>query len=781
MYLRYCPIKSSKKEICSIFANAMKFAINSLTFLLLVTVFQNSQAQYILVDDNRTAQELVENILIKSPCANVSNITASGWAFTSGNSYGYFNAGTSSFPFQEGVILSTGSAISSIGPNNSLLSEGPPNWAGDSDLQVAIGENNTINATILEFDFLPLTNKVSFEYIFSSEQYLSNPGSNQCNYSDGFAFLLKEVGSQQYGNLAVVPGTDIPVKITTVRGSGTICPPANEMYFDAFNGSNHPTNFNGQTQILKAEATVTAGVLYHIKLVVADQGNQFYDSAIFLGGNSFKVEVDLGDNRLIATSNPICEGDDYILNATQSGNNSYQWYKNEQPISGATNPIFTVQETGDYLVEITLNNSTCVVTGDVTIEYAPLSTTLNTKLIQCDIDLNGSATYNLRTLDTIISNGDNEPLVAYYPTFTDAENATNNIQNPQTYESNPKTIYAVVSNSFGCSSIVTIELQISNETVSYPPPTAVCDNDSNNDGFAQFNLNSITQQLLTGLPNGLLVNYYESLENDYTGITPLPLLFVNTVANQQVIYSKIYNGPDCYDIVPITLIVNGFSGSFDSISLNFCEGSSTILNAPSGNYTYLWNTGATTSSIQIDTAGTYSVVVTNTLECSANQQYNATTTEPPVLLGVAIDDFNGTQNTITILYAGNGVYQFSIDTITFQDSPIFTNVSPGEYLVSAFDLNDCGSFSTNVYVLDYPRFFTPNGDGVNDLFNIKNLNQNYTLSVFDRFGRLLKTMNQNSSGWEGTFNGSSLPSTDYWFVLKLETGKTVKGHFSLKR
>jgi gliding motility-associated-like protein len=759
----------------------MKFAKNILTLLFAFTVFQNGQAQYITVDDNQSAQELVENVLINSPCANVSNITVSGWAFTSGNSYGYFNAGTSTFPFQDGVIISTGRAGSAIGPNNSLLSEGPANWPGDNDLQQAIGENNTINATVLEFDFLPLANRVSFEYIFSSEQYLSNPNANQCNFSDGFAFLLKEVGSQQYENLAVVPGTTIPVKITTVRGSGTICPPANEQYFDAFNGQNHPTNFNGQTKILKAEATVTPGVLYHIKLVIADQGNQLYDSAIFLGGGSFKVQIDLGPDRLIATSNPICEGETTTLNATQSGNNTYQWFKNGTAITNATNAIYTVSEAGEYLVEITLENATCIATGEVTIEYSPLPNASNATLVQCDPDLNGIAIYNLLTLNSIITNNNNQLNATYFPTLLDAENSTNSILNPSTYSSNAATIYAVISNSFGCSTIASIVLEISNESVMPPPPYQVCDNDGINDGLTQFNLSNVTPQILNGLPSGLLVNYYQTLENDYSGITPLPLLFTSTIPNQQTIYAKIYNGSDCYDIVPITLIVNGFTGDFNPLQITFCEGGSTTLTAPPGNYTYVWNTGATTPSIQINNPGNYSVIITNSLGCSAIQQYNVSTTEPPTLVSIEVIDFNGVNNTITINFSGNGTYQFSIDSINYQDSPVFTNVTPGEYVVSAIDLNQCGGFSTTIFVLDYPRFFTPNGDGYNDTWKITNLNQKYTLSIFDRFGKLLKTLNNTNSSWSGIYNGKPIPASDYWFILYFENGKTVKGHFALKR
>ena len=93
--------------------------------------------------------------------------------------------------------------------------------------------------------------------------------------------FIKEATSSTYENLAVIPNTAIPVKVNTVRGNGTICPAANAAYFDAFNNGSYPTTFDGQTKALTAQATVTPNVLYHIKLVIADEGNYRYDSGIF--------------------------------------------------------------------------------------------------------------------------------------------------------------------------------------------------------------------------------------------------------------------------------------------------------------------------------------------------------------------------------------------------------------------------------------------------------------------------------------------------------------------
>src|SRR5690606_33577317 len=98
--------------------------------------------------------------------------------------------------------------------------------------------------------------------------------------------------------------------------------------------------------------------------------------------------------------------------------------------------------------------------------------------------------------------------------------------------------------------------------------------------------------------------------------------------------------------------------------------------------------------------------------------------------------------------------------------------------------NGCGtSLPYEIYVLDYPRFFTPNNDGNNDTWMIKNthLLGRFEVFIFDRYGKLLKQINQNHIEWDGNYNGKTLSSDDYWFTLVYDENKRVNGHFSLKR
>jgi gliding motility-associated-like protein len=764
----------------------MKFAKNILFFLLLIIAFQSGKAQYIQIDDNQTAQELIENVLINSSCANVSNITVSGWAFTNGNSYGYFNRGTSTFPFQDGVIIATGRALSAIGPNSSLLSEGPTNWPGDIDLQQAINETNTINATVIEFDFLPFANKVSFDYIFSSEQYLSNPNSNQCSYSDGFAFLLKEVGSQdQYTNLAVVPGTAIPVKVPTVRGAGTICPPANEAYFDAFNGIEHPTNYNGQTKILKAESLVTPGVLYHIKLVIADQGNNLYDSAIFLGGGSFTVETELGDDRLIANGNPLCENETLTVDATTPNAVSYKWYRNNVLINNETNQTYTVNSFGVYKVEVVFN-TTCSSFGEIVIEYSSNPIPNDVNLTQCDSDTDGLAIFNLNDANSsVIGSNLNVGPPKYFLSFNDAFTVQNTLTSIDSFQNTTpnQIIFARLENTFDCFGISEITLSTSISSI-IVPPISICDGDTNQDGITVMDLSvDISPTVLGYFPSGLQAIYYSSTENAQTQTNALPNNYTNIIPFEELIFARITDGVNCFGIIPITLKINNFTpNNFETEDLSLCENETYFLEVEDIYESYLWNTGEITPRINISLPGTYIVTVTNTDGCEATKIFIISPSGLATITSIDILDFSGNQNTVQINYTGLGDYLFSLDGNYFQNSPIFSNVEPGEYLVIVKDTNDCGIVTQQIFVLDYPRFFTPNGDGFNDFWEIKNFNQpNSKIYIFNRYGKLIKEILPNQKGWDGTFSGSLLPSSDYWFSLFLENGRIIKGHFALKR
>lgn len=148
---------------------------------------------------------------------------------------------------------------------------------------------------------------------------------------------------------------------------------------------------------------------------------------------------------------------------------------------------------------------------------------------------------------------------------------------------------------------------------------------------------------------------------------------------------------------------------------------------------------------------------------------------------ISIEEKDNNKNTITVNLDNSSLYEFSLDGVNFQKQNVFYNVSGGVYDFIGREINGCRYFEEKLLLVGYSSFFTPNGDGINDIWIIRGApNQNYDLSIFDRYGNLLKTL-KTSQGWDGTFNGRPLPSSDYWFKMVFEDGTTKMGHFALKR
>lgn len=774
-----------------------------LFILFLCCLSAKMSAQVITIDDTKTPTQLIEDILVNSSCANASNSTGRGDNFRPGKqSFAYFNSNGSSFPFREGIVLATSTAQSAVGPfvsNPNDGSDDSASWGRDTDLDQTLGINS-MNTTVLEFDFIANTSSLSFNYIFASNEYQYD---FPCRYSDGFAFLIKEVGTADpYKNLAVIPNTNTPVssvnihpKIDPGSSVGGIsypgCAASNESYFNGRNTNTSPINFAGQTIVMTASSTVTAGKKYHVKLVIGDADVRYQTSAIFLEAGSFASKIVLGEDRTIANNNPACFGERITLDSKLSAvDYTFKWYKKDNPsVTLSTNPTYEVTDAGNYAVEATVISTMCILSGEIKIDYALEIQSTDTSLLQCDDNTDGISIFDLSKVNNIIKNNVASILnEGFYETLTDAQNKTNKIASPNRYINNApnQIVYARLENQFGCSKIAQVTLEIANTSITDPNPISTCDQDQTQDGLYQFDLNNeVTPQL--GLTTGLTVNYYATANDAVTETNQLPNIFRNTTAFNQTIYGRVVNGPDCYDIIPVPLVVNTFDPpNFENESVFLCKNSDVTLTVDSGFSSYSWNTapGNPTNSLTVTAPGDYVVTVTNANGCKKTKTFKVILSEPATLTGSTVKDFSGNDNSVLLEYTGVGDYEFSLDGLTFQDDPLFIRVAAGTYNAVARDKNGCGlSNNITIYVLDYPRFFTPNGDGYNDLWFINDIEHlpNFKIYVFDRYGKLLKEMNQNSIGWNGIFNGQQLPSDDYWFTLTFVNGKSVKGHFSLKR
>jgi len=198
--------------------------------------------------------------------------------------------------------------------------------------------------------------------------------------------------------------------------------------------------------------------------------------------------------------------------------------------------------------------------------------------------------------------------------------------------------------------------------------------------------------------------------------------------------------------------------------------------------------GETSPSYFYSAEGDYTIriisLITN-CEMVFTVAVNASSPPDSLTAEVTSQPFSG-NNEINAVVEGNGNYLYSLNGGDPQSSGNFQNVAAGTHIITAFDEFGCGSISKEVIVLDYPRFFTPNGDGVNDLWDISAFASlvNLQIRIFDKYGKLLKILNEREFGWDGFYNGSTMPANDYWFSATFSEDnivKEVKGHFTLKR
>jgi gliding motility-associated-like protein len=512
----------------------------------------------------------------------------------------------------------------------------------------------------------------------------------------------------------------------------------------------------------------------------------------------------------------------YIINGQPGVTATY--YSNPSDAESGSNSIPNTtaytnsSPTQTIYVRVTDDTTGCftIVNFDIIVSPSPQATPI-TDLIVCEDNTTGVYAFNLESKTTEILNGQDPSLfsVTYHESQADADNLMSPLSSPYlNTASNPQQIFVAITNIISGCSISSpsfyIEVQEIPEANSDSQPIVytLCDNIGDNDGFGQFDLTTQDANVLDGQnPSNFRVTYFSSIANANAGINPIPTIYENSI-NPQIIYARVDDDSTpnsiCYAITNLTLRVNLLPPFDLEDSYILCVNSNgTEVNGPpiletglsASNYTFEWSlngtviAGETNSSLIPNQGGTYNVRVTdNTTLCQRTDSAEVIESAPPVIIAnVTTNAF--VENDIVVANAtGFGEYEYRLDFGPWQDNGTFENVSGGEHTVTARDKIGCGLSSITITVIDYPLYFTPNGDSFNDTWNVKGLeNQNnVAIYIYDRFGKLLKQISASGDGWNGTFNGALMPSSDYWFtVIYNEVGsnerKEFSSHFSLKR
>jgi gliding motility-associated-like protein len=528
-------------------------------------------SQTIKVDTNTySVTELVTDILVNKACVPVTNIT---WrtgntdGYGSSNGIGYFKNTNPDFPLANGVILSTGNVKNAPGPNASQLNDGNSAWIGDADLEatlLAAGiAMKSTNATVLEFDFVPFSPNFDFQFLFASEEY----GNFQCQFSDAFAFLLTNKSTGITTNLAVVPNTNDPISVVTIRNSlyNSSCSSENPTYFGTFNGGTNgassATNFNGQTVVMNASSTtLIPNTTYHIKLVIADRKDNQADSAIFLSANSFNVGQDvLGPDLTVANKTAICDkGTHTLISGLDPAIYSFAWTFNGNPTGGNT-PDLTVSKAGVYGLTYTIIEKNCPVTTDfIKVEYYnPIITPTPVDLFHCNSgEANTSFDLSYNTKIVAI----NGIQISYHTSLLDA--TLNNNPLPDNYtistSSLPATIWIrILNTTTGCFTTKTFQLKVTPPPVANKPNNLTLCEATAKSNKANFNLDSQTATILGGQSAAIYdVSYYTTLANANVGINQINPSASFTSGNT-TLFARIQTttDPSCFEIVSFDLIV----------------------------------------------------------------------------------------------------------------------------------------------------------------------------------------------------------------------------------
>lgn len=530
--------------------------------LLLILLFLGYtvilSAQQISTSGSASLETLIQSTLGQG-CVKISNISSSvNGSVNDLPSYGQFSKADSNFPFKNGLVITTGNVLS--GGNvldTKPLSEGTSSWGTDPDLETALGISKTLNATSIEFDFISAGNSISFNYLLASEEYL---GINPCSFSDGFAFLIKKAGSPDpYENIALIPGTTSPVNTSNIHPKiAGFCPAKNEEYFQGYNLGD--TNYNGRTKVLTASTQILPNEKYHIKLIIADQGDPNLDSAVFIEGNSFNANIDLG------TSLKTCASS-VTLNA-DTGNPSavYKWFRNDITITGATNPSYLATQPGMYkvIVSIPLDGQFCEVEDSVKVELEVLETLPNiSDYTLCDSTAgNGKATFDLnsRNAEILQSLPDSNYEISYHFNEADAQSKSNPITSPIQNTENPQNIYIRIEDKDNdCASLSGVKLIVSPWLpIKKPADVKICDTDDNLDGFTEIDLTAYNAEImsLNADTTNLYLTYHRSAADAQSGANPLLSPFTNTSA-EETIYIRLFSENDaCFSTTSFKINVS---------------------------------------------------------------------------------------------------------------------------------------------------------------------------------------------------------------------------------
>ncbi len=704
----------------------------------------------IQVTRNNQVAELVRDIFIKGDCKNVSNIEGNGEPV----SFGEFENAGNIIGFPDGILLSTGNVEFAEGPNESVeTSDRFGNSSNDEDLR-AIATNQLFDVTILEFDFVPLSDEVSFQYVFASEEYCEFVGTI---FNDVFGFFVSGPGIDgpfENGaiNVARIPDSEEFVSINTINHElNDDFYVKNELESDANNcqvsfNPNHlnTIEYDGFTTPLIARFEVTPCETYHIRLVVGDVGDDKLDSAVFLRSKSF----DLGQlatvkaiapNRADTTIFEDCSNGRFVFTRPENSNRNTFY-----PINFIINESTTATEGVDYEPisrSITIPPNDNSVSLPITLLTDNITENLETLTLElqqiCECEEGNKATLKI---------ADNVPPELAFPEIDACANQPFTIK-PQ--------ITGIAPFTYLWDNIITDS--VFTDTIEQPTTYSL--------RLVDFCLNNVRDSItvdIQAIPSATLFGEIDFCEGLPSAFLPLnfngnaPWSFTYTIDNKELL--QINNIFDSNFELPISESGNyqliGFS---DAACIGTSNGTGVVNDI---SFQLFIETISPICQESEDGSITLEIVdgqAPYTINWSTQVNDDLSPTALPA------GDYE-----VTITDAQNCILTTSINL------PIPTNLDPS-------------CVNNEVYI---PNVFSPNGDGINDFFEIffpdnSTIQQVKNVQIIDRWGNLVYSAKTIPPRWDGTFQGRLLDPAvfQYSIVLELANGRKelLQGDISLVR
>ncbi|HEX8268759.1 MAG TPA: choice-of-anchor L domain-containing protein, partial [Flavobacterium sp.] len=627
-----------------------------------------------------TPQQLVEDILIHSDCANVSNfVTQLGPGnFTTS----YFHRNNSDFPLEEGVIIATGPAQNFQGPYDTNLQSANGTGQGDAQLQAisnANGGGSTIqDVSFIKFNFVPLTTNFSFRFLFASNEY----GTFQCTFGDVFAFILTDLDTGVTTNIATIPDVlpPTPISVVTIRNDdhNPGCASVHPEWFDVYNEDNQAAadiNAKGQAFAMLASATVIPNHNYTIKLVIGDYQDQILDTAIFIEGGSFNVgqanvtgsgQFAAFPDLTIENGAAVCDGMTTVIQAGASpiAGATYEWEQNGVPIPNSNNYQLTVDEPGiyDVIVSIGSGASGCSQTDSIIVEYLPAMP------IEDPEDVSSCGCFDLTETQPGMLNGQ-DPFAYtfnYHLSEQEAFDVFNEIPNPTCYDGvDGQTIWVSIQDPN--SSCIGVREFVLHETIcgdpTTPPDLFLCD-DASNDEIEIFDLTPQIPIILGGNDPALFeITFHHSPGNANSGANPINASAFTNNQNCDTVWVRFenVNDPSDVDILQFDVCVLPPPTAPNPADVVACE--SYILPALPAGQSYHENdgTGAVIAPLTaITTSQTIAIVSTTstTPPCTAEGNFTVTIVQRPAV--PTVSDISGCDSvTLPNLPAGQTYHSAS--------------------------------------------------------------------------------------------------------------------------